>query len=141
MFKKILLFSCFIFFINCSDTTNLENCIRTGNSVGLVTDLNNPELINAQVPGGFAELSGGFQNSGILLFNKNGTDFVAFDKFCPQTDCNVPMVFENRLLKCTCDDSTYSVDFGGAPQTDGFECPAIEYRVTRNGSSIRISNF
>ena len=51
------------------------------------------------------------------------------------------MTFENRLLKCSCDNSTYSVDFGGAPQTNGFECPAIEYRVLRNGSSIRITNF
>jgi hypothetical protein len=141
MFKNTIIFCCFIFFINCSDTTNLENCIQSVNSVGQVTDLNNPALINAQVPGGFAELSGGFKNSGILLFNTNGTNFVAFDKFCPQADCNTPMSFENRLLKCSCDESTYSVDFGGAPQTDGFECPAIEYRVTRSGSTIRISNF
>jgi len=141
MYKKVVVFFCFILFIKCSDTSNLENCIRSVANVSLVTDLNNPELINAQVPGGFAELSGGFKNSGIILFNTNGTDFVAFDRFCPQTDCDVPMTFENRLLRCTCDDSTYSLDFGGAPQTDGFECPAIEYKVTTIGSTIRISNF
>jgi nitrite reductase/ring-hydroxylating ferredoxin subunit len=139
MLKKILFLLCFCLFINCSDTTNLANCIQTLPISGVVTDLNNPEMINAQTPGGFAELSGG--RKGILLFNKNGNDFVAFDKLCPNSDCAAPMTFENRLLKCSCDESKYSVDFGGAPQTEGFQCPAIEYRVTKNGTTIRISNF
>ncbi|MEN8834978.1 MAG: phosphoribosylaminoimidazole carboxylase [Polaribacter sp.] len=138
MFRKIACSLLFCTIISCSDTTNLANCIRSFN-VSVVTDINNPSLINAQTPGGFAELAGG--NKGILLFNKNGTDFVAFDRFCPSNDCTSPMTFENRLLKCTCDEGTYSVDFGGAPQKDGFDCPAIEYRVTKNGSTIRISNF
>lgn len=138
MFKKIGFLVCFIVFVNCSDTSNLTNCIRSFN-VSVASDLNNPGLINAQTPGGFAFLTGG--NKGILLFNKNGTDFVAFDRFCPQANCDTPMTFENRLLTCTCDNSSYSVDFGGTPQTDGFFCPAIEYKVTRIGSSIRISNF
>lgn len=138
MFRKITCLLLFCTILSCSDTTNLTNCIRSFN-VSVVTDLNNPSLINAQTPGGFAELTGG--NKGILLFNKNGTDFVAFDRFCPTNDCTTPMTFENRLLKCTCDEGTYSVDFGGAPQKDGFDCPAIEYRVIKNGSTIRITNF
>jgi nitrite reductase/ring-hydroxylating ferredoxin subunit len=138
MYKKLLFLACLGFFINCSDTTNLANCIRSVN-LSIFTDLNNPGLINAQIPGGFAELPGGIK--GILLFNKNGTEFVAFDKLCPQNTCDSPMVFENRLLKCVCHESTYSVDFGGGPQTEGFECPAIEYQVTKNGSAIRIRNF
>ena len=81
------------------------------------------------------------KGTGILLFNKNGTDFVAFDKLCPNNDCTSAMTFKNRLLHCSCDESEYSVDFGGAPQTEGFECPAIEYRVTKIGTTIRISNF
>lgn len=138
MLKKSILFAVFITLVNCSSNENLANCIQSF-SLNVNTDLNNPQLINAQTPGGHADLGGG--NKGILLFNKNGNDFVAFDKLCPAGDCNQPMVFENRLLKCSCDNSTYSVDFGGAPQTDGFQCPAIEYRVLRNGSAIRITNF
>ncbi|WP_339885952.1 Rieske 2Fe-2S domain-containing protein [Polaribacter vadi] len=138
MYKKIMLLVCITLFVNCSDTTNLTNCIRSIN-LSTVTDLNNPSMINAQTPGGFAELPGGVK--GILLFNKNGTDFVAFDKLCPKNECTTPMVLEGRVLTCSCHESKYSVDFGGAPQTDGFECPAIEYKVTKNGSTIRISNF
>ena len=136
--KKLLLLLVFFSLINCTNDSNLENCIQTL-PLNLTTDLNNPQLINAQTPGGFAALPGG--NKGVLLFNKNGSEFVAFDRLCPQNDCSSPMIFENRLLKCLCDESTYSVDFGGAPQTDGFQCPAIAYRVIKNGSSIRISNF
>ena len=136
--KKILLLLIFSSFFSCVNNNNLANCIQTL-PLSLSTDLNNPQLINAQTPGGFAELDGG--NKGVLLFNKNGNDFVAFDKLCPQNDCTTPMIFENRLLKCSCDESTYSVDFGGAPQTTGFDCPAIAYRVIKNGSSIRIVNF
>ena len=139
MFKKLLfLLGCYLL-VNCSDTTNLANCIRILPISSVVSDLNNPEMINAQTPGGVAELSGG--RKGILLFNKNGTDFVAFDKLCPNNDCTSAMTFKNRLLHCSCDESEYSVDFGGAPQTEGFECPAIEYRVTKIGTTIRISNF
>lgn len=138
MIKKVFLFIGLIVLTNCSSNENLANCIQSL-PLNVNTDLNNPQLINAQTPGGHADLGGG--NKGILLFNKNGNDFVAFDKLCPAGDCNQPMVFENRLLKCPCDDSTYSVDFGGAPQTNGFQCPAIEYRVLKNGSAIRVTNF
>ena len=138
MLKKSILLILLISFISCGNDNNLSNCIETL-PLNLNTDLNNPQLINAQTPGGFAELPGG--NKGVLLFNKNGSEFVAFDRLCPQNDCNAAMTFENRLLKCSCHNSTYSVDFGGAPQTDGFQCPAIAYRVTKNGTAIRISNF
>lgn len=138
MYKNIVFLICFSLFINCTDTSNLANCIRSIDlSVG--ADLNNPGLINAQVPGGFAEIPGGIK--GILLFNKTGNEFAAFDRLCPRNECAAPMTFKNRLLECSCHKSTYSLDFGGAPQTDGFECPAIEYRVIKNGSSIRITNF
>lgn len=138
MLKKLTYFFVFITLINCSSNENLVNCIQSL-PLNINTDLNNPQLINAQIPGGHANLNGG--NKGILLFNKNGTEFAAFDKLCPVNDCNEPMIFENRLLKCPCDNSTYSVDFGGAPQTDGYNCPAIEYQVIKNGSAIRITNF
>ncbi|PQJ79670.1 phosphoribosylaminoimidazole carboxylase [Polaribacter porphyrae] len=138
MIKKILFFGLTILLFSCSSNENLANCIRTL-PLNLNTDLNNPQLINAQTPGGHADINGG--TKGILLFNKNGNDFVAFDKLCPNNDCDNAMIFENRLLKCTCDESTYSVDFGGAPQTDNAQCPAIQYQVFRNGTAIRITNF
>lgn len=140
MIKNSFILICIFLLIGCTENNLPENCLRADLAINLTTDLNNPQLINVQTPGGSADLVGGAK--GVLLFNINGSDFVAFDKICPQNDCDAPMTFENGLvLKCVCDKSEYSVHFGGAPQTDGFECPAREYRVLRNGSSIRITNF
>jgi hypothetical protein len=141
MIKKTVLFIIVIAFFNCTSNEVAENCLRPF-SISISTDLNNPQLINAQVPGGFTELPGG--SKGILLININGNDFIAYDKICPNNDCASPMTYENGLvLKCGCDESEYGVgpNIGGAPQTPGFECSAIEYKVTKNGSAIRISNF
>ena len=139
MIKKVIFFVCTLVFFSCEGNILPANCLREF-PVNINTDLNNPQLNNAQTPGGFADLSGG--SKGILLLNINGSQFVAFDKLCPQNDCDAPMTFENGLVwKCSCDASEYSVNFGGAPQTEGFECPAIEYKVSKNGSAIRISNF
>lgn len=142
MFKKIFLLSIFISFLNCTNNDNSEGCIRPAN-LSFSSDLNNPQFINARVPGGFTELNNeGYK--GILLLNVNGSEFVAYDKICPVNDCNSPMTYERGIvLRCQCDDSEYGVGkgIGGAPQTAGFNCPAIEYRVITNGTAIRISNF
>lgn len=141
MIKKILLLFSFIFFINCSNNDDLDSCIQSL-PLSYTSDLNNPQLINALVPGGYVELNAG--SKGILLMNVNGSDFVAYDKICPARDCNSPMTFEKGIiLKCQCDGSEYGVGkgIGGAPQTEGFICPAIEYRVTKIGTVLRITNF
>jgi nitrite reductase/ring-hydroxylating ferredoxin subunit len=138
---KTLFFFLFLGFLNCSNHQDLNNCIQSL-PLNYTTDLNNPELINVLVPGGFVELSGG--SKGILLINVNGNEFVAYDKLCPVNDCDTPMNFERGIvLKCQCDQSEYGVGkgIGGAPQTDGFICPAIEYSVKKNGTVLRITNF
>jgi len=128
-----------ILMLGCADNTQVENCLPNI-SISTTTDLNNPSNIGLQTPGGFTILNGGAK--GILLFNINGTTFVAYDLICPNLDCSSPMVFENGLtLKCLCDNSEYSVHLGGSPQTNGSNCPAREYQVLKNGTSIRITNF
>lgn len=144
MLKKVLFFLSILGFFSCTDNNLPANCIRPF-SVSISTDLNNPQLLNAQVPGGSVELSGGAK--GIILLNVNGTEFVAYDRICPEGDCNTAMIYDklNRpnILKCSCDGSEYGLGLGigGAPQTEGFLCSALEYKVSKNGSSIRISNF
>ncbi|MDX6747556.1 phosphoribosylaminoimidazole carboxylase [Polaribacter sp. PL03] len=144
MIKKVFLFICTLSVLSCVDNDIPANCLRPF-SVSISTDLNNPQLINVQTPGGSVELSGGAK--GIILLNVNGSDFVAYDRVCPQGDCNSSMIYDrlNRpnILKCSCDGSEYGLGLGigGAPQTEGFLCSAIEYKVSKNGSAIRISNF
>jgi len=142
MIKKTLLLLSFFTFLNCTNNDDLNDCIQAL-PLNHTADLNNPQLLNALVPGGFVELNS-VGAKGILLMNVNGTDFVAYDKTCPARDCSSAMTFERGIvLKCQCDNSEYGVGkgIGGAPQTEGFICPAIEYRVTKIGSVIRITNF
>jgi hypothetical protein len=139
LIKKSFFLLATLLFFACAENTQIGNCLPNIN-IEVSTDLNNPININAQTPGGFTILNGG--NKGILLFNINNSSFVAFDLLCPNNDCSTPMTFENGLtLKCVCDESEYSVHLGGAPQTNGSNCPAREYRVLKNGTSIRITNF
>ncbi|WP_299049687.1 phosphoribosylaminoimidazole carboxylase [uncultured Polaribacter sp.] len=141
MIKKTLLIITLLALVNCTTNENLDNCIQEL-PLSRTVNLNNPELINALVPGGFVLLNGG--TNGILLQNVNGNDFVAYDRLCPSGNCNEPMTFERGLvLKCPCDGSEYGVGFGigGQPQTEGFLCPAIEYNVIKNGAVLRITNF
>ncbi|PQJ68571.1 Rieske (2Fe-2S) protein [Polaribacter butkevichii] len=140
MLKKSLFFVSLFAFFSCGEDNLPDNCLRPA-SFSRVISSNNPDFNKALTPNGFAIFPGGIK--GILLFNtgKSKNTYVAFDLICPTNDCNNQMVFENRLLKCTCDGSTYSVDIGGIPQTPGFICPALEYKVTEIGNSIRISNY
>ena len=69
---------------------------------------------------------------------------LVYDLFCPNGFCDEPMSFDGSFtLTCSCDESKYGIGLGigGAPQTNGFDCPAIEYRVIRSGNAIRITNF
>jgi len=141
MIKKTLLFFSFLTLLNCSNNDDLNNCIQSL-PINITTDLNNPQLINALVPGGFVELTGG--SKGVLLMNVNGSEFIAYDKLCPADACSTPMNFDGSFtLKCKCDGSKYGVGkgIGGTPQTEGYICPAIEYRVLKKGTAIRITNF
>ena len=99
MIKKTLLFFSIIAFINCTNNNDLSSCIQSL-PLSISTDLNNPEALNANVPGGFVELNGG--SKGILLMNVNGDEFVAYDKLCPVGDCDAPMTFNGSfILKCS----------------------------------------
>ena len=122
---------------SCEDNTRINSCFR--NSIAQVSlDLNNPQLNGLLTPTGFAEVNGGLQ--GIILYNGATLGYKAFDRKCPKFDCNTPMSFDGSRLKCSCDNSEYSI-LTGEPLPQGTDaCFAREYTVTQNGSSLRISN-
>lgn len=142
MLKKLCLVLVIFLFFSCKENTDLSGCSQQI-PVTVTRSLSLPELNSAQVPGGFAILSNDGRK-GIILLNINGNDFVAYDRLCPNDFCDTPMSFDGSFtLECTCDGSKYGIGpgIGGAPQTNGFDCPAIEYQVLRNGNTIRIINF
>lgn len=105
-------------------------------------DLNLPQYINLQTPSGWAYTSGGLK--GIVVINNGAGNqpFKAFERACPNNDCNSPMTFDGSLkLKCSCDESEYSI-IDGSPQTAGNTNFAREYRVLKiNASTLNITNF
>jgi Rieske Fe-S protein len=143
MIKKVVFIVALLSFLGCVENNLPENCIRP-TSFSTTKSLENPEFNQARTINGTAEILGGFK--GILVINVGLEEFLAYDKICPNNDCNSPMVFNTTsipVLECLCDGSKYGISkgIGGASQTPGFECPAIEYNVVKFGSSIRISNF
>ncbi|MEE9408332.1 MAG: phosphoribosylaminoimidazole carboxylase [Polaribacter sp.] len=137
MLKKTLFLFTIITFLNCSDNSLPENCLRPV-FVEMNKNLDLPEF-NSLVIGNAVEITGGAK--GILIFRKSTDEYAAYDRICPTNSCNTAMIYENRLLKCSCDGASYSVDFGGASQTEDFICPAIEYRAIKRGSLLSITNF
>ncbi|ARV16084.1 phosphoribosylaminoimidazole carboxylase [Polaribacter sp. SA4-12] len=128
MIKKTLLLFSFLTLFNCVEDNLPENCVRpfSFSQQYYITSL---RTVNR-----FAEVSGGLK--GILIINVGLDRYIAYDKICPNNDCTSAMVYdENRpnILKCSCDGSEYGlgIGIGGAPQTDGFDCPAIEYNAVK----------
>ncbi len=139
MTRRLLYFFAFLLLFSCVEDNLPANCIRPL-PLSISKSLNTSELNPVLTDRGFVYINGG--SKGIFLLNKGLDKFVAFDRRCPANNCNQPMTFEkNLVLKCSCDGSEYSVDLGGTPQTEGFECPAAEYNAVKVGNSIRISNF
>lgn len=140
MRKVLLLLSFFILFSCTKEVQN--NDILPVVMVSETVDLNLPEFINLQVPGGFAYMSGGIK--GIIIYNVNGTQFKAFERSCPHlapASCTQMTVENGIKMVCSCDNSEFNI-LNGAPLTSGIAYFAREYLVTNiNGSVLRITNF
>lgn len=138
--RNLLLLILLIPFLSCEK--NDTNDILPNVPVNVIIDLNLPQYIDLQTPSGWSYTNGGLK--GILIQNTGigSQPFKAFDRACPNNDCNSPMLFDGSLkFKCPCDDSEYSI-IDGSPQTSGYNHFAREYRVNLlNSSTLNITNF
>lgn len=140
--KKIIIPILFFFtLVQCSDN-RVDNQCFPFIAVNETVNLDFPQYINLQVPGGWAYAPGGFQ--GLVIYNIDGNFFKAYDRLCPgenPSSCSQMVVSNNLRLLCPCDDSEYNI-LNGAPLTDGKTCFVKEYLVENlNGSVLRITNF
>ena len=139
--KKALLLLATILFFGCSQSRVNNDCFPFI-SVNETINLDLPQFIDLQVPGGWAYAPGGFQ--GLIIYNINGVQFRAYDRRCPGqniSSCSQMIVDSNLRILCQCDDSEYNI-LNGQPLTDGVDCFAQEYLVENlNGSILRITNF
>lgn len=135
-----LLLSFLLIFMSCEKNDTID--LLPKKSVNIIIDLNLPQYIELQTPSGWAYSAGGLR--GIIIQNTGigNPPYKAFDRACPNNDCNLPMVFDGSLkLKCPCDNSEYSI-IDGSPQTAGNNQFAREYRVSViNSNTLNITNF
>jgi len=138
--KKIFFFTAIVLSLGCTNNAVDNNCFPFV-TVYETIDLNLPQFIDLQVPGGWVYTSGGLQ--GLIIYN-NGLQFKAFDRSCPGqnlSSCSQMIVDSNLRIVCPCDDSEFNI-LNGAPLTEGGTCFANEYLVDNvNGSLLRITNY
>ncbi|MBL4746129.1 MAG: hypothetical protein JKY08_07150 [Flavobacteriaceae bacterium] len=140
--KRILfLLSVILTLSSCEQNTT--NDVLPEVDVTTTIDLHLPSYLDLNTPSGWAvHLSNSVGVNGILILNTGGTPtYKAFDLACPNFDCEKKLEFDGGLtLTCACDGEKYSI-LSGAPQTKGYKYFAREYRVTKNGNILRITNF
>lgn len=134
--RKILFLLFFTFLFSCEK--NETNDLLPDVSVSVTVNMELPSYISLQTIGGYSYI----ENEGIkgIIVVRRSTEYKAFDRACPNNDCQEPMTYNGLKLKCSCDDSEYSI-LDGSPQTSGNSYFAREYRVTVNGSYLQITNF
>jgi nitrite reductase/ring-hydroxylating ferredoxin subunit len=140
--RKLLFICLLISLFSCEKNDTID--LLPNVNVDVTINLNLPEYIDLQIPTGWVYTASGMDGvQGIWLQYTGGTPaYKAFERACPNNDCNVPMTFDGSLkLKCSCDKSEYSI-INGAPQTSGNSQFAREYRVIQlNATTINITNY
>ena len=86
----------------------------------LQINLNLPSYDLLRFAGGSMRLNQGGVN-GVLVFNLNGSDYLAWDASCPNhalKDCSKLEIF-GVLAECSCEDYQYSLATGQLLNSDG----------------------
>lgn len=136
------LFMSFGLFISCEDYK--PNDLLPNRDVNVTIDMSLPMYQNLLVPSGYAytPISPEFGLKGILIINRNGSGYIAYDRACPHygvNDCTA-MTYDGLYLNCPCDSSQFNPLTGGVSNT--VEYQAREYHVEMLSATVlRISNF
>ena len=137
-----LLFS-LVFIFSCEK--NEVNDILPYANVDVILNLNLPQYQDLQIPTEWTYIDKGPGRGlqGIIIQSTGLTPaYKAFERACPNNDCETGMTFDGSLkMKCSCDQSEYSI-IDGAPQTSGNSHFAREYRVSvsMDGKTLNITN-
>jgi nitrite reductase/ring-hydroxylating ferredoxin subunit len=107
-------------------------------------NLNLPSYDNLRYAGGGMAVPQGGIN-GLLIFNLNGNDFLAWEASCPNhslKECSV-LTITGVLAECSCEEFRYSLATGQLLNPDKNTknpYPLLFYNVRRNGNTLLISN-
>jgi len=107
-------------------------------------NLNLPGFDNLRYAGGGQSIRQGGIN-GLLVFNLNGNDFLAWEATCPNhpiRDCS-DLSITGVLAECSCEGFEYSLATGqllNPKEGTKNPYPMLLYNVRRSGNNLNISN-
>jgi len=108
--------------------------------VNIQVNINNPQYIDLNHPGGWVYMSGGVK--GLILFRKDESTINAFDRLSPypsENGCTVKVDSSEVFALDTCTSSKWLL-FDGSPNSGPAKRGLIQYSTTLNGSILTISN-
>ncbi|MEM6720804.1 MAG: hypothetical protein AAF611_15850 [Bacteroidota bacterium] len=133
-------------FLSCSeDDGGVNNNPFIPNAlVQFQLDLGLPLYDDLRFAGGSVYISNGGGVRGFFVFNLSGDQFLAWEASCPNqvpSTCST-MFIEGVLAICPCDDAQYSLATGQIidPVEGETNYPMVNYRVTKSGDVLSISN-
>jgi nitrite reductase/ring-hydroxylating ferredoxin subunit len=107
-------------------------------------NLNLPSYDDLRYAGGGINIRQGGIN-GLLVFNLNGNDFLAWEATCPNhviKDCS-QLSITGVLAECSCEGFEYSLATGqllNPKESTENPYPMLFYNVRRSGNTLTISN-
>ncbi|MEM6685637.1 MAG: hypothetical protein AAF617_07540 [Bacteroidota bacterium] len=145
--KRFLMVCCIVAcLVSCSsDDGGANNNPYIPNAlVQFQINLNLPQFDDLRFAGGSTYISNGGGVRGFFVFNLSGDQFLAWEASCPNqvpSSCST-MFIEGVLAICPCDDAEYSLANGQllTPVEGESNFPMVNYRVTKNGDVLTVSN-
>ena len=141
----ILKISLVLFLLASCSTDKIErNPYLTNVKFNVQINLNLPSYDLLRFAGGSLRLNQGGIN-GVLVFNLNGNDYLAWDASCPNhslMDCSKLDIF-GVLAKCSCENYQYSLATGHLLNPDEevkSSYPMLFYNVRNSNNQLFISN-
>ena len=129
---------------SCAKNKIDRNPYLTSVSFNINLNLNLPGYDDLRYAGGGVSIRQGGIN-GLLMFNLNGKDYLAWEATCPNhpiRDCS-KLSITGVLAECSCEDFEYSLATGQLLNLDENTenpYPMLFYNVRRTGNMLKISN-
>lgn len=125
---------------SCGKNDNPDNAPIV--PVDVYINMSLPQYQSLNVPGGWAYANGGVK--GILVYRRDQTEFVAYDRNCTyqgQNSCGaVEVDSSNILADCNCDGSVYNIYDGSVTQGPA-TLPLRAYNTYFDGNfTLRVYN-
>lgn len=142
--KKIVFTFFCLLFLQCSKNNIERNPFLPELRFSVPVNLNLPQYDNLRYAGGSVLLPQ-YGHHGILVFNLNGSTYIAWEASCPNhlpNNCSQTEL-QGVLSVCRCEDYQYSLATGqllNPPSNSERFYSLINYQVSPQGSSLVISN-